>query len=83
VQELNPALADQLGLRSDVDGVIVLGAKQAVRNRHFQLGDVISQVNGMDIRSMDDFIKASSEDRNSWKVLINRRGGRVFLTWRG
>ncbi|MEJ2030077.1 MAG: Do family serine endopeptidase [Maritimibacter sp.] len=83
VQELNPALADQLGLRSDVDGVIVLGAKQAVRNRHFQLGDVISRINGMDIRSMDDFIKASSEDRNSWKVLINRRGGRVYLNWRG
>ncbi len=83
VQELSPALADQLGVHADVQGVIVLGAKNAARARNFQLGDIISQVNGTDIRNIDDFVKATADQTRTWKVLINRRGGRVYLTWRG
>ncbi len=83
VQELTPALASQLGLRSGVEGVIVLGMDDPRRARNFQPGDVISQINGVAIRSMSDFLAAANDDRRSWKVVIDRRGGRVYLTWRG
>jgi S1-C subfamily serine protease len=66
-----------------VEGVIVLGAKNPLRARNFQLGDVITEVNGSDIRTLDDFMEATTDERRTWKIVINRRGGRVYLTWRG
>jgi len=53
------------------------------RARNFQMGDVISEVNGVSIRSLADFVEVIEDDRRTWKVVIERRGGRVFLTWRG
>ncbi len=83
VQELSPLLAEQLGLRRELEGVIVLGMENPGRARNFQPGDVISQVNGQAIRSMADFLAAADDDRRTWQMVIERGGGRVFLTWRG
>jgi len=83
VQEMSPLLAEQLGLRSNLEGVIVLGMENPGRARNFQPGDVIAQVNGQTIRSLADFLAAAEDERRSWQVVIERRGGRVFLTWRG
>ena len=83
VQDLTPALASQLGLREGMQGVIVLGMNNPGRARNFQMGDVISEVNGVSIRSLADFVQVVEDDRRTWKVVIERRGGRVFLTWRG
>jgi S1-C subfamily serine protease len=83
VQELSPLLAEQLGLRQGLEGVIVLGMENPGRARNFQPGDVISQINGQTIRSMTDFLSAADDDRRTWQMVIERRGGRVYLTWRG
>lgn len=83
VQEVTPALADRLGLRGVTDGVIILGINDARRARHFQPGDVVTEVNGAKVSSMADFTEAVKAEQRTWKVVLNRRGGRVYLTWRG
>jgi len=85
VQQVTPALAAQWGLQlsTDTEGVMIVGAEDAPAARNFRGGDVITEINGMTIRSMEDFLSAASADTRTWRVLIDRRGGRVFLTWRG
>ena len=85
VQRLTPALASQWGLRRTTldTGVMVVGAEGFTPSRHFRPGDLIVEINGVTIRSMEDFLTATAIDTRSWKVLIDRRGGRVYLTWRG
>jgi len=84
LQDLTPALAARLGLRAD-GGVVVLGIENPRRARNFQPGDIIAEVNGARIASLADLRAAVAADpgRRSWQVEINRRGGRVYLTWRG
>jgi Do/DeqQ family serine protease len=85
LQDLTPELAARLGLRSIAgsDGVVVLGAQDPRRARNFQPGDIISEVNGAKIRNLDDLSAIASDERRTWKVVLERRGGRVYLTWRG
>ncbi len=82
VQELSPALASRLGLRR-TSGVIVMAIESPRRVRHFQAGDIIAEINGVRIDTLDDFTAAAEVRQRTWKIVLERRGGRVFLTWRG
>ncbi len=84
LQDLTPALAARLGLRSGGGGVVVLAVENPRRARHFQPGDIIAEVNGSPIHNLAALRAASADtERRSWQVVIERRGGRVYLTWRG
>ena len=87
LQEIGPALRARLGLSSDREGVIVLALDTPRQARNFQPGDIILEINGTPIEKMDDFKAvteaAAADGRRSWKVVLNRRGGLVYLTWRG
>lgn len=87
LQEIGPALRDRLGLAPDSAGVIVLALENARQLRNFQPGDIITEINGTPITSMEDFKAvtktALDAGQRTWKVVLNRRGGLVFLTWRG
>ncbi|RME18414.1 MAG: PDZ domain-containing protein [Alphaproteobacteria bacterium] len=85
VQDLTPALADRLGLRTSRpgDGVVIVGIDNPRRSRNFQLGDIIREVNGVGIGSVADLAGLLDERRSTWKVILERRGGIVYLTWRG
>ncbi len=87
LQEIGPALRDRLGLSSDRRGVIVLALDNPRQARNFQPGDIIAEINGTPIDTMDDFRAATeaaiADGRRTWKVVLNRRGGLVYLTWRG
>ena len=87
LQEIGPALRARLGLSSDREGVIVLALDSARQARNVQPGDIILEINGTAIETMDDFKAvteaAAADGRRTWKVVLNRRGGLVYLTWRG
>ncbi len=83
LQDLTPELAARLGLRSTGGGVVVMGIDNPRRMRNFQPGDIIAEVNGVPLRSLADLTELTSEERRTWQVVIERRGGRVYLTWRG
>ncbi len=85
VQEVTPELAARWGLVRGLQegGVMIVGLGDGAQSRHFQPGDIVSEINGMPIRSLQDFRLATDTDSRTWRVRIDRRGGRVFLTWRG
>ncbi|GKY88820.1 trypsin-like peptidase domain-containing protein [Sinisalibacter aestuarii] len=84
LQDLTPDLSARLGLRSSTGGgVVVMGIDNPRSARNFQPGDIITEVNGVEIHGLAELTELASEDRRTWKLVIERRGGRVYLTWRG
>ena len=87
LQEIGPALRARLGIASDREGVIVLALDTPRQARNFQPGDIISEINGTTIKTMEDFKTVTeatvADGRRTWRVVLNRRGGLVYLTWRG
>jgi serine protease Do len=85
VQPLTPALAQELGLRSDAQGLVIMEIDPLgpAADAGIQRGDVIEQVNQQPVRSVAE-LKAAI-DRSSNKpllLLLNHRGTTVFVTVR-
>ncbi|HEX6865865.1 MAG TPA: PDZ domain-containing protein, partial [Caulobacteraceae bacterium] len=79
VVNLSPAAADELGIDPFTGpGVLVtrVGAGFA-RDAGFQPGDMISQVNGRNIRDVRDLASVLSANTRIWRVTV-QRGGRAI-----
>jgi serine protease Do len=76
VQELTAALAGQLNLKKDVNGVVVSGVSEESRALGFiQRGDVIMEINRTAVRSVAEYRKAVSKlPKNENVVLLVMRG---------
>jgi serine protease Do len=79
VANMNPALADELGLDSAEQGVTIVRVKRGtIANRlQFQSGDVIAKLNGRSVASVADLKALLAGTGKSWAVTI-RRGGETF-----
>lgn len=77
VANLNPALAEELGVESQ-EGVIVLRLKRRSFARQAGLapGDLILEINSDKIESVDDLEEALARQARQWTFSI-KRGGRV------
>ena len=74
---LSPAVADELGLPADTQGVAVTKLEAGPRKRFFKRGDIMLEINGVPIDSVE-----SAEDRRRqrarvWRIAV-KRGGRVL-----
>jgi len=74
---LSPAVADELGLPADAQGVVVYKLDKGPAVRFFKPGDVVLEVNGAKIDNVDALKAALADETNMWRVAINR-GGRVL-----
>ena len=84
-QPLTPALAQELGLTSDTQGLVVMEVDPLgpAAGAGIRRGDVIQQVNQQPVRSVADL--RSAIDRSGDKpllLLVNQRGTTVFVTVR-
>ena len=84
VQNLNPGMAEQLGMADHVHGVVVMEVtpgSQAARAGLAE-GDVISEINRTPVRSEEDFMKLTSslKDKTSALIFIHRGQGSLYLT---
>ena len=77
VANLNPALATELGIDSDAQGVIVLSiARNSPSARYgFRVGDVILKIEGKSIGSVQDLEKFILQPYSGWRLKL-QRGGR-------
>ena len=77
VANLNPALATELGIDSDAQGVIVLSiAQNSPSARYgFRVGDVILKIEEKLIGSVQDLEKIILQPYSGWRLKL-RRGGR-------
>jgi Do/DeqQ family serine protease len=85
VANISPALADELRLDSNVEGVVVvsLGENALASNVGFQKGDIITAVNGKTIAKTSDLESATGEPARLWRITIIRGGQRINVTLGG
>lgn len=82
VQDLTADIRNQLGLNSDVKGVVVtsVGEASAAAASGLQRGDVIEQVNRQPVNSVGDYDRLVRQNGNKALVLlVNRGGNTTFL----
>ena len=78
VANMNPALADEVGVPTLSEGVVVLGVARdsLARRARLQPGDYIIEVNGETIDSvarLNEVVKAGARRKN-WKIAVKRDG---------
>jgi len=85
VANISPALADELRLDSNVEGVVMIDVPESAlaSNVGFQKGDIITGVNGKAITKTSDLERATSEQARLWRITLIRGGQRINVTLGG
>ncbi len=76
IANLNPALAEEVGMSSAATGVVILRIKRgSIANRlQFQPGDIILRINDRPVATVAEAKQSLSANRDVWRITINRDG---------
>jgi Do/DeqQ family serine protease len=85
VSNISPAVADELHLDADTEGVVVieLGDDSTAANVGFQKGDIIQAVNNQKIGKTADLEKATRDSARLWRITLLRGGQQINVTLGG
>jgi len=85
VANISPAVADELHLDADTEGVVVteLGDDTTAANVGFQKGDIILAVNSQKIAKTSDLEKATHDSSRLWRITLVRGGQQINVTLGG
>lgn len=81
MQNLTPSVRDQLGLPSNVTGVVItqVDPNSPAGQYGLQEGDVIESVNRQPVHNVTDFNRLASQAKGQTLLRINRQGNGVFV----
>ena len=85
VANISPAVADELHLDADTEGVVVteLADDSTAASVGFQKGDIILAVNNSKIGKTSDLEKATSQSSRLWRITLVRGGQQINVTLGG
>ncbi len=83
VANLSPALAEEMGVPTSLNGVIAVEVKGGISQRFFRKGDIVLELNGVSILSVADLQKAIAAQEDRWEIQINRGGRKLQMKLRG
>ena len=85
VANISPAVADELHLDADTEGVVVtdLADGGTAAGVGFQKGDIILAVNNQKIAKTSDLEKATREPARLWRITVVRGGQQINVTLGG
>jgi S1-C subfamily serine protease len=85
VANISPAVADELHLDSDTEGVVVteIPDDSIAGNVGFQKGDIILNVNGTKVARTSDLEKAAGQSPRVWRIVIQRGSQQINVTLPG
>ncbi|WP_137391469.1 DegQ family serine endoprotease [Rhodoligotrophos defluvii] len=84
VANLSPAVAEELGVPSAREGVVVVDlARGPARQLGFRPGDILVEVNGRKLGSVKDAVAATQRSARMWEVVVNRKGQVISSTFGG
>lgn len=85
VENLSPAVADELRLDASLHGVVVVEVADGstADNLGFKRGDIIISVNGETIENSRDLERVASKRSRAWKLVIQRGGRRMSVVLNG
>jgi len=78
VENLSPAVAEEVGLSADAKGVVAVEIGRGRAQRFFKRGDVLLVVNRQEIKSVAD-LKSALQDGSGRLNIAIVRGGKQFL----
>ena len=80
VQNLTPSIRDQLGLPSNVTGVVIAQVDpNSPAAQTLQEGDVIEGINRQPVHNVGDFNRLASQAKGQTLVRVNRQGTGAFV----
>jgi Do/DeqQ family serine protease len=85
VANISPAVADELHLDADTEGVVVTDLTDGgtAANLGFQKGDIILAVNSQRIAKTSDLERATRESSRIWRITLARGGQQINVTLGG
>ena len=85
VANISPALADELRIDSNVEGVVIvdLDDNAPAQGVGFQKGDIIQAVNNQKIAKTSDLDRAAKESARVWRITVIRGGQQLSVTLGG
>jgi S1-C subfamily serine protease len=85
VLNLSPAVAEEFSYRGDLVGVIVGGVLEGSNafRAGFSRGDVVAEVNGLEVESTEGLAALAAEDNRRWDTVVLRAGRAMRLAFRG
>jgi Do/DeqQ family serine protease len=85
VANLSPALADEMRLDPQAEGVVITGVADgsAAQSVGFQKGDVVVSVNGQNIAKSSDLDRIANAGSRSWRITIDRGGQQISVMFSG
>ncbi|HEY3791988.1 MAG TPA: DegQ family serine endoprotease [Bradyrhizobium sp.] len=85
VANISPAVADELHLDSDAEGVVVTDIAEdgTAAGVGFQKGDIIVAVNNQKIAKTSDLEKATATSSRVWRITLVRGGQQINVTLGG
>ena len=85
VANLSPALADELRLDPQTEGVVItaIADGSAAQSVGFQKGDIVVSVNNHKIVKSADLERVTSTNSRQWRVTIERGGQQISVTFSG
>jgi Do/DeqQ family serine protease len=85
VSNISPAVADELHLDADTEGVVVteIADDSTAASVGFQKGDIILAVNSTKVAKTSDLEKATSSSSRLWRITLVRGGQQINVTLGG
>jgi Do/DeqQ family serine protease len=85
VSNISPAVADELHLDADTEGVVVteIADDSTAAGVGFQKGDIILAVNNTKVAKTSDLEKATSSSSRLWRITLVRGGQQINVTLGG
>ena len=85
VANLSPALADEMRLDPQTEGVVITGVTDgsAAQSVGFQKGDIIVSVNGQNIAKSSELERVTNAGSRSWRITIQRGGQQISVMFSG
>ena len=85
VATLSPALADELRLDPQTEGVVITAVADgsAAQSVGFQKGDIVVSVNNQKIAKSSDLDRIANSNSRQWRITIQRNGQQISVTFSG
>ena len=85
VANLSPALADELRLDAQAQGVVIVGVADGseAQSVGFRKGDIVVSVNSQKIEKSTDLDRVTRAGSRLWRVIINRDGQHISAMFSG
>jgi Do/DeqQ family serine protease len=85
VASLSPALADELRLDAETEGVVITEVTDgsAAQSLGFQKGDIVVSVNNEKINKPLDLERVTNAGGRNWRITIMRGGQQISVTFSG